>query len=291
MMSLWSILRYKKPLLLIIIIFIITIRLSLYIYTGRTHDEKHSNKPRLAIIVPFRDRFDELLIFVPYMSRFLQEQDIGPFKIFVVNQSSKYRFNRGSLINVGYILAKNQSDYIAMHDVDLIPVNKNLTYSFPADGPYHLSSPEYHPKYNYSKYIGGILLISNEHFERVNGMSNKYYGWGLEDDEFYTRLKSANLVINRPTGLPTNRTNTFLHFHYERRRDTFKTKEQRDSLRMRDRVTGISNIRFQVTSSHQLMVDEHSCSVYNIELHCDTSQTPWCLKNYARKSTATLRLQ
>ena len=29
-------------------------------------------------------------------------------------------------------------------------------------------------------------------------MSNKYWGWGLEDDEFFVRMRQANLVIERP---------------------------------------------------------------------------------------------
>lgn len=291
MLVIWSILRHKRILiaLLVAVIFAMKIASNILRDPPMKDDEIDKIKHRLAIVVPFRDRFDELMIFVPYLSRFLIEQKTVPFKIYVVNQSRKYRFNRGSLINVGYMLAKNHSDYIAMHDVDLIPMNKNLTYPYPSAGPYHLSAPDYHPKYNYSKYIGGILLISNKDFEKVNGMSNRYFGWGLEDDEFYTRLMSAKLSISRPSGLETNSSNTFLHLHYERRRDAYKTKEQREVLRYRDRVTGLSDLNYLVTSTHELVIDGFSCSVYNVELHCDTSKTPWCLKSYVRKGTTTVR--
>lgn len=40
-------------------------------------------------------------------------------------------------------------------------------------------------------------------------MSNKYWGWGLEDDEFYVRLREANLEVTRPVDITTNRSNTF----------------------------------------------------------------------------------
>lgn len=241
-------------------------------------------KPRLAILVPFRDRFDELLVFVPHLTDFLKSQRLISFKIHILNQSRKYRFNRGSLANVGYLLTKNQSDYIAIHDVDLIPVNKNLSYSYPKYGPYHLSSPEYHPQYNYSKYFGGILLINNNQFEQVNGMSNRYFGWGLEDDEFFTRIRAARLPISKPENLTTNRSNTFLHFHYNRKRDTFKTKEQREKLRYRDRITGLSDVKYAVSSSHNLSIDgQYECTIYNIELFCDTKQTPWCLHSYTQQ--------
>lgn len=47
-----------------------------------------------------------------------------------------------------------------MHDIDLLPLNNNLSYGFPDDGPFHISSPELHPRYHYPTFIGGILLVS-----------------------------------------------------------------------------------------------------------------------------------
>lgn len=40
---------------------------------------------RLAILVPFRDRFEELLIFAPHMKKFLDKQNID-YHIFILNQ-------------------------------------------------------------------------------------------------------------------------------------------------------------------------------------------------------------
>merc|ERR1719394_650995 len=67
-------------------------------------------------------------------------------------------------------------DYIAMHDVDLLPKDPKLLYSFPENGPLHIASPELHPKYDYPTFIGGILLISRKHYNQLDGMSNKYWG-------------------------------------------------------------------------------------------------------------------
>lgn len=66
----------------------------------------------------------------------------------------------------------------------------------------------YLPVHIYFNFI--LLIFFREDFEKVNGMSNRYWGWGLEDDEFYTRLKDAQIEIRRPTSFPTNTTNTFL---------------------------------------------------------------------------------
>lgn len=52
-------------------------------------------------------------------------------------------------------------------------------------------------------------LSFREHFVLVNGMSNKYWGWGLEDDEFYVRLKEAGLIVGRPVNVTTGTHNTF----------------------------------------------------------------------------------
>ena len=140
-------------------------------------DEKPSHK--LAVVVPFRERFDELLTFVPHMDLFLKKQGIA-HKIYVINQRDNYRFNRASLINIGFLISRSECDYMAMHDVDLLPLNPNLTYAYPQTGPLHLAAPNLHPKYHYKTFVGGILLINRDHFERVNGLSNNYWGWGLE---------------------------------------------------------------------------------------------------------------
>lgn len=163
----------------------------------------------LAIIVPFRDRFDELLQFVPHMTTFLNEQHI-PHQIFVLNQVDRFRFNRASLINVGFLYTKHSFDYIAMHDVDLLPINKHLRYSYPKNGPFHVAAPDLHPKYHYKSFVGGILLVNREQFQLMNGMSNQYWGWGLEDDEFFLRIRDAGLVVERPMNITTGPTNTFL---------------------------------------------------------------------------------
>lgn len=113
---------------------------------------------RLAIIVPFRDRFEELLQFVPHLNKFLSDQQIA-HHIFVVNQVDRFRFNRASLINVGFLFVKENFDYIAMHDVDLLPLNKNLKYDYPAAGPFHVAAPGLHPKYNY---------VSSSNFASIN---------------------------------------------------------------------------------------------------------------------------
>lgn len=295
-MSIWLLIRYRRLIFLFIISFLsVTIIISQVKFkvqpVHKSTDGSYPStivQPRLAILVPFRDRFDELLVFVPYISSFLENQNVRRYQIYILNQSSKYRFNRGALANVGYLLAKNSSEYIAIHDVDLLPLNKNLSYALPKGGPYHLSSPNYHPKYNYEKYFGGILLISNEHFELVNGFSNRYFGWGLEDDEFYTRIKAAKLAISHPENLTTGRNDTFLHFHYERKRDMFKTREQRATLKYRDRITGLKDIKYSVTSKHNLTIDDrYNATVFNIEIHCDFLQTPWCLPIQSKRTQTT----
>lgn len=120
--------------------------------------EKPSSEHKLAILVPYRERFEELLTFVPYIHRYLLRQKVN-HDIFILNQVDTFRFNRASLINVGYLETRIHYSYIAMHDVDLLPLNNNLSYSYPKM-PTHIAAPNLHPRYHYEKFIGGILLIN-----------------------------------------------------------------------------------------------------------------------------------
>ena len=57
---------------------------------------------------------------------------------------------------------------MVMHDIDLLPANDHLKYEFPSKGPYHVSSPELHPLYHYKTFVGGILIMSRQQFEKVS---------------------------------------------------------------------------------------------------------------------------
>lgn len=115
---------------------------------------KHEKK-KLAVLVPFRDCFEELFSFAPHMKKFLSSQEI-PYHIFVVNQVDQFRFNRASLLNVGYLYTKDKFDYIALHDIDLLPLNENLSYGFPSDGVFHLAASNWLPAHN----VNHALLIN-----------------------------------------------------------------------------------------------------------------------------------
>jgi len=121
---------------------------------------------KLAVLVPFRGRYEELLEFAPHIHEFLNRQKIN-HDIWVINQHDLYRFNRASLLNIGHLLSRITCDYLVMHDVDLLPTNDNLSYAYPEKGPFHVSSPELHPLYHYKTFIGGIFIMTKEQYERV----------------------------------------------------------------------------------------------------------------------------
>ncbi|KAJ1348442.1 Xylosylprotein 4-beta-galactosyltransferase [Parelaphostrongylus tenuis] len=234
---------------------------------------------KLCVIVPFRDRDEELSEFAPHISKFLRKQGID-FYLLLMNQTDNFRFNRASLINVGWLESDRVGcDYMVMHDVDLLPLNSEISYRFPGEGVVrHISSPSYHPKYSYSKFIGGILMLTMNDYKAVNGMSNKYWGWGLEDDEFYLRIKDAGLNLTRVENLSSNRSNTFLHLHGAKRKRDYAvvTKDQKAMKRKRDYISGLNNVGYNITSRRIRYFGEAAVHVVDVQLFCDMKWTPYC---------------
>jgi len=238
----------------------------------------------LCILIPFRDRFEELNEFVPTINEYLSSQNIA-HAIFVINQIDTLRFNRASLINVGFIksaeilqkLGSQNCDYVALHDVDLVPLNSHLSYAFPSKGPFHVAAPGLHPTYDYPDFLGGILLITRDQFQMVNGMSNRYWGWGLEDDEFHRRLKDAGLQVQRPKNISTGKS-TFNHFHSARvrKRDQINCYNQYEVTRRRDRETGMDSVSFTMGRFYHNCADHVPYTLLNVVLQCDRKKTPWC---------------
>lgn len=153
---------------------------------------------RLVIIVPYRDRLDHLKVFVSHMESFLKDQ---AFRILIVEQADNKPFNKGKLCNVGFTLTLTEDKWICFHDVDMLPADDSCDYSL-SDHTIHLAGcvEQFGFRIPYPEYIGGVLLTMREEFERVNGYSNEYWGWGNEDDDLYIRYQLSGSPIQRKPG-------------------------------------------------------------------------------------------
>ncbi|CAM1291641.1 Uncharacterised protein r2_g84 [Pycnogonum litorale] len=168
---------------------------------GGHHEPKNCTARRnLAIVIPFRDREDNLIKFSTYIHNFLQRQQLN-YTIFVVEQVDDYPFNRGALMNIGYVESRKVLNFTcyAMHDVDLLPENDQSLYICDQRSPIHLSvlmsSDNYRP--SYKTYFGGVCLLTADQLIKMNGFSNLFWGWGGEDDDFYSRLVKSGFKMKR----------------------------------------------------------------------------------------------
>ena len=160
---------------------------------------------RIAVLVPYRNRTSQLSIFLKYLPLFLRAQRAA-FCIFIIEQSDDDLFNRGMLLNIGFLEARRFAsehaelfhrhiprafssqettsdffDCFALQDVDLLPLDGRLLYQC-ASGPLHLAAGV--DKYNFSllyeTYFGGVSILPTSMFQIINGYSNLYFGWGAE---------------------------------------------------------------------------------------------------------------
>ncbi|KAL1123539.1 hypothetical protein AAG570_002616 [Ranatra chinensis] len=156
-------------------------------------------RDRVAVIVPYRDRPLHLCVFLANMHPFLQRQQLD-YGIFVIEQAGNGDFNRAMLMNVGFVEALGMRDFdcFIFHDVDLLPEDDRNLYTCP-DQPRHMSVAVdvFNYRLPYADIFGGVSAMSREHFEKVNGFSNVFWGWGGEDDDMAARIKAAGLHIVR----------------------------------------------------------------------------------------------
>ncbi|XP_046553680.1 beta-1,4-N-acetylgalactosaminyltransferase bre-4-like [Haliotis rubra] len=166
---------------------------------GRWWPETCTSRHHVAIIIPFRDRPSHLKIFMTNIHHFLQRQELD-YGIFVVEPVSDVKFNRAMLFNIGYAESIKLHNYTCFifHDVDLIPEDDRNLYSCP-EMPRHMSVAIDKLKYRlpYTQIFGGVSALTQEQFIQVNGFSNKYFGWGGEDDDMFNRIHSENFNIMR----------------------------------------------------------------------------------------------
>ena len=115
---------------------------------------------KVALIVPYRDRWDILNYFLFHIHHILQRQELD-YRIYVCEQAFNKTFNKGIIMNGCFKeilkLQPNIPCFI-MHDVDLLLIDDRNMYSCPSY-PRHLSVAidKFHFHLPYPELVGGVL--------------------------------------------------------------------------------------------------------------------------------------
>ncbi|XP_028409000.1 beta-1,4-galactosyltransferase 1-like isoform X2 [Dendronephthya gigantea] len=221
---------------------------------GASRPKTCQSLSKVAIIIPYRNRYQQLKIFLRHLHPILKRQLLD-YRIIVVEQNGDTPFNRAMLFNIGYKEALKLHDFqcFVFHDVDLIPEDDRNSYGCPSR-PRHLSVAvdTLHYRLPYATIFGGVSSLTKEQFEKINGFSNKFWGWGGEDDDLYKRITAVgyslsrpNIVIGRYTMLQIGHKSAKKD---DRRHEKLETSEDRMS---RD---GLNTLKYDVikTEEHQL---------------------------------------
>lgn len=152
----------------------------------------------VAILVTYRNRQSQLDIFLPYMHNWLRKQNIH-YKIYLIEQEDEKPWNKGMLYNIGakYAIA-DKFPCLILHDVDLLPLDESNLYVCMKE-PRHMSASidKFRFVLTYDTLVGGVLAMRSEQYLLVNGFSNRFHGWGGEDDDLADRIASRKLSILR----------------------------------------------------------------------------------------------
>jgi hypothetical protein len=155
---------------------------------------------KLGVIVPYRDRAYQSTFFKPSIDTYLKLKNIN-FELIIIEQDDAKLFNRGKLLNIGFKQAKKlKCDYIVFHDIDMLPIDVDYSYS---EIPLLLATQ----RASFDEFFSSVILFPIEHFEKINGYSNEYWGWGFEDDDLLYRCKNSNLPLDiKETKIVSNHT-------------------------------------------------------------------------------------
>jgi len=220
---------------------------------------------KIAMIIPYRDRPDQLRIFLRHIHLFLAKQNIE-YKIYVTSQNGVEPFNRGYLMNVGFVEAAKDEDWncYIFHDVDLLPEDERNVYTCQQETR-HMSVAVDKLNYvlPYASILGGALAIMPDQYRQLNGHSNEFWGWGGEDDDFADRHKHCK--INRTRYSPDIARYTMIRHKQEE-----PNKDRINLLQSNHRnfeLDGLTNLNYTLLSKichptyTNLVVDLHHTKV------------------------------
>lgn len=224
---------------------------------------------RLSLIIPYRDRAEHMKVFAAHILKFFKHDKIDqhtPVSITVVEQEGGLPFNIGYVRNVGFDLTKDH-DYHVFHDVDFLPIWSDHRYFnaptrllwFGAEARPFAPGSQLGAIHVRKQYFSGVVGFNREDFQKVNGYSNEYWGWGSEDDDIRERIKLEGLTIEHRDGFYTPLGHTSNGFKQDGTpketavlNRTRLERKFRDMVKKRkDKADGLSNLKYDVLSVYK----------------------------------------
>jgi hypothetical protein len=265
-------------------------------------DMNSKNKNRLNLIVAYRDpgdgsRKQQLDIFVEQMKLIFDSQT--DLHIYIIEQegerddyeslpellqqekSRMAKFNLGILKNIGFSIASTLSkskknSYYILSDVDLLPSKQLIDdyLKYPVK-PIHLGNKgtRYNMDGNDSQFLGGVLSVNKNDFEKANGYPNNFWGWGGEDNALNRRFKDTKIKIVKPSSPVIDLETLTLKEKLDKLRNE-KTKEMRKREKLDEdkkswKENGLSNLDdlYEITSKQK----EGNVTHYKVLLLVETT--------------------
>jgi hypothetical protein len=112
-----------------------------YTHVNAKCDSSPFEYRRVAVITPYRNRLDNLKVFLNNMHRYWTRQKIN-YALYLIEPSANLTFNRGLLMNIGFREALNDSNEyncFIFHDCDMIPEDLRVEYTCNKNYPVHLA--------------------------------------------------------------------------------------------------------------------------------------------------------
>jgi xylosylprotein 4-beta-galactosyltransferase len=168
---------------------------------------------KYSIIIPYRNREEHLEVLLPRLQEKFADKD---YEIIISEQGNQDNFQIAIVNNIGF--KESTGDVIILHQVDYYPAD-DLDYNFTGtvtlmgakafflDKDNASLRPEHDIPGGYRSFsqaidpnfYGGVVMMSREQFEAINGLNPLYKGWGNEDEDLRERFKWASIPVVRQT--------------------------------------------------------------------------------------------
>lgn len=204
----------------------------------------------IVLVIVYRDRPRQLGEFLETVSSFLSKRGFD-WRIIISEQCPDTPFNRGLLINLGYVSGRilfPKFRFTVFTDVDIYPVERDDSLDYSG-----IKGYVRHIFCGFEQNVGGVVNFDNELFEKINGFPNHLWGWGHEDFATKRRLDKHNISVDRSTTVYRDRSEDrerFRMYDHHRDKQTAPINQQR-AYEDNVNVSGLSSLpKYRETRIH-----------------------------------------